>query len=161
MSRLNVNTVCSQFNRCLNFLHSELLNLLNSLIILQKFISSKYVPQFLEHQFAGKRILDCSITLWPVTEFSKVFKLHTPTECGSSVYRASVSLSLYLSQSHNYNWFWQVIWHTNYWWHHGKLSTRPNDSASLVISIKVSWLLPRTPEVCFEKYTWLTHLPQL
>ena len=53
------------------------------------------------------------------------------------------------------NWLWQVMWNKNYWWHHSTLST------SLVTSVNVSWLRPRTPEVRSENYTWLTHLPQL
>ena len=32
---------------------------------------------------------------------------------------------------------------------HPKPSTRPHESTSLVTSVKVSWLQPRTPEVCF------------
>ena len=70
---------------------------------------------------------------------------------------------MYLIQSHNSNWLWQVMWHNNYWWHHSTLSRRLNDSTSLVTSVKASWLLPRTPEVHFENYTWfwITHLLQL
>ena len=41
------------------------------------------------------------------------------------------------------------------------MSTKPNDSISLVTSVKVSWLRPRTPELRFEYYTCLdTALPR-
>ena len=52
------------------------------------------------------------------------------------------------------NWLGQVMWHKKYWWHHSTLSTRPHSSTSLVTSVKVSWLRPRTPKVSFENYTW-------
>ena len=38
-------------------------------------------------------------------------------------------------------------------WHHSVLSTRPNDSTSLVTSVKASiWLRPRTAKVHFKNY---------
>ena len=48
-------------------------------------------------------------------------------------------------------------------WHHSTLTTRTNNLRSLVTSVKVSWLRPRTAKVLFENYTWywLTQLPQL
>ena len=70
-------------------------------------------------------------------------------------------ICIYLIQSHNPNWLWQVMWHRNYRWHHSTLSTRPKDSTSLVTSVKVSWLRPRAPKLCFENHAWLTHLSQL
>ena len=39
---------------------------------------------------------------------------------------------IYLPRRPNSDWLWQVMWHKNYWWHHSTLSTRPNDSTSLV-----------------------------
>ena len=42
------------------------------------------------------------------------------------------------------NWLLQVMWHKNYWWHHSKLSTRPNDSTRLVTSVKASFCRPQT-----------------
>ena len=72
----------------------------------------------------------------------------------TSVHHMSVtlSLSLYLFQFLHSNWLLQVMWHKNYWWHHSTLSTRPNDSTTLVTSVKVSWLQPRAPEVSFENW---------
>ena len=85
------------------------------------------------------------------------------TEFGASESCSSVCINvcLYLMRRLNFDWLWQVMWHKNYWWHHSMLSTRPNDSTSLVTSVKVSWLRPRAPEVSFENDAWLTHLPQL
>ena len=90
-----------------------------------------------------------------------VFSRSTLLRSVGLLYMEHLSVDKFLIQSPNYNWLWQVMWHKNYWWHHSMLSTRPNDSTSLVTSVKVSWLRPRAPEVSFENYAWLTHLPQL
>ena len=70
-------------------------------------------------------------------------------------YFERLCLSLNPIQRHNSNWLWQIMWHKNYWWHHSTLLTRLNDSTSLVTSVKVSWLRPRSPKVRFENYIWL------
>ena len=84
---------------------------------------------------------------------TSIFKVQNPTEWGPSLVGASAS-ELFLSFWHSSYWLRQVIWHKKYWWHHRALSTRPHSSTSLVTSVKVSWLRPRTPEVSFKYYTW-------
>ena len=54
-------------------------------------------------------------------------------------YITHLSLSLFvcgfLIQLLHSNWLLQVMWHKNYWWHHRTLSTRTDDSTSLVTSV--------------------------
>ena len=82
--------------------------------------------------------------------FLSVVEWYTMPFTSFSISQVSHSLSLYLIQLLHSNWLLQVMWHKNYWWHHSMLSTRTNDSTSLVTSVKVSWLRRRTPKVRFE-----------
>ena len=97
----------------------------------------------------------CWIQIWEKFKIN-YFAAYLMTFSRSTLLRSEDLLQLehlLLSFWPSSNWLGQVMWHKKYWWHHSVLSTRPHSSTSLVTSVKVSWLRPRTPEVSFEYYT--------
>ena len=87
--------------------------------------------------------------LWNKGKYYKILRIRVVSFSWYALFHLSLSFL-----SHSSNWLGQVMWHEKYWWHHSALSTRPHSSTSLVTSVKVSWVRPRTPEVSFENFTW-------